>query len=64
MIRHALFATLAIVTAGGLAAQIPRTDAGAATATATATALADPARADQATDDDRRMAAQALAFRG
>lgn len=35
-----------------------------ATASAIAKALADPARADQAGDDDRRQAAATLAFSG
>ena len=61
MIRHALFATVALVTAGGITAKIPRP---ATNAAVIATALADPARADQAGDDDRRMAAQVLALSG
>ncbi len=58
MIRHALFATLAIAIAGAIAAQSHKPAANVAAA------LADPARADQAVDDDRRMAAQLVAFSG
>ena len=60
MIRHAMFATLALATAGGIAAQMHR----GADTPAIAAALADPARADQAVDDDRRKAAQVIAFAG
>ena len=45
MIRHAVLVTLALATAGGIAAETHRP---AATTAAIAAALADPARADQA----------------
>ncbi len=61
MIRHAMLATLALLTTGGVVAQMHKP---AATTAAIAAALADPARADQTADDDRRKAAQVLAFSG
>ena len=61
MIRHVLLATIVFATAGGITAQMHRPAADPAAITA---ALADPARADQAVDDDRRKAAPVIAFSG
>lgn len=61
MIRHALFATLALAAIGDATAQ---THTPHPTGAVIAAALADPGRADQQADDDRRKAAQVLAFSG
>ena len=57
--RHALAATLLLTTAA-----VSRDHPAAQTKAAVAKALADPARTDQAKDDDRRHAAAVLAFSG
>lgn len=59
-IRHAVAAALLLTTAAVTARDHPAAE----TKAAVAKALADPARADQAQDDDRRKTAAVLAFAG